>query len=138
MTDTTAQKMIVDATSFNSETDYTYTKPKVNPSGGKSIGIINSKSNKGLYLSTPLMLTWGVNEYVDEKSGRRTYDMTLQFPKDEYKTELLEQFLTNMQKFEERLKRDAVKHSKEWMNKTTMSAEVVEALWTPNAKVSEG
>ena len=134
MTDTTAQKMIVDATSFNSETDYTYTKPKVNPSGGKSIGIINSKSNKGLYLSTPLMLTWGVNEYVDEKSGRRTYDMTLQFPKDEYKTELLEQFLTNMQKFEERLKRDAVKHSKEWMNKTTMSAEVVEALWTPMLK----
>ena len=26
------------------------------------------------------MLTWGVNEYVDEKSGNKTYDMALQFP----------------------------------------------------------
>ena len=31
------------------------------------------------------MLTWGINEYVDEQTGKRTYDMSLQFPKDEYK-----------------------------------------------------
>ena len=46
------------------------------------------------------MLTWGINTFVDEKSGRQTYDMSLQFPKDEYKTEQLEKFLTNMQALE--------------------------------------
>ena len=134
MTDTTAQKMIVDAVTFNAETDCTYTKPKVNPSGGKSIGIINSTSNKGLYLSTPLMLTWGVNEFVDDNSGRKTYDMSLQFPKEEYKTDTTTKFLANMQALEARIKNDAVKNSKEWMNKAKMSAEVVEALWTPMLK----
>ena len=44
-----------------------YTKPKINASGGKSIGIINTATKKGLYLSTPLMLTWGVNSFTDEK-----------------------------------------------------------------------
>ena len=134
MADTTAQKMIVEAVAFNTETDFTYTKPKVNASGGKSIGIVNSTSNKGLYLSTPLMLTWGVNEFVDDNSGRKTYDMSLQFPKEEYKTELLDKFLVNMQTLEARLKSDAIKNSKEWMNKSKMSAEVVDALWTPMLK----
>lgn len=126
--------MIVDSTVFDASTGYTYTKPKVNPSGGKSIGIINTESKKGLYLSTPLMLTWGVNEYIDEKSGRKTYDMSLQFPKDEYKTEAAESFLENMKQFERKLKADAILNSKEWMNKGKISAEVVDALWTPMLK----
>ena len=90
------QKMIVDGVTFNAENDYTYTKPKINASGGKSIGIMNKETMKGLYLSTPLMLTWGVNEFLDEKSGRKTYDMSLQFPKDEYNTPAVQSFLENM------------------------------------------
>ena len=88
MTDTTAQKMIVDAVTFNAETDCTYTKPKVNPSGGKSIGIINSTSNKGLYIYLHhLCLLGELMTFVDDNSGRKTYDMSLQFPKEEYKTD---------------------------------------------------
>ncbi len=131
MTETGAETMIVDATTFDANTQYMYTKPNPNASGGKSIGSLNSESKKGLYLSTPLMLTWGVNEFTDDNSGRKTYDMSLQFPKDEYNTEKLQKFLENMRTFESRLQADAIKNCKEWMNKTKMSAEVVDALWTP-------
>ena len=134
MADTSAEKMIVDGLTFNADMDYMYTKPKLNASGGKSIGILNATSKKGLYLSTPLMLTWGVNEFTDEKSGRKTYDMCLQFPKEEYNTETVAKFLENMKAFEAKLKADAIKNSKEWMNKAKMSAEVIDALWTPMLK----
>ena len=126
--------MIIDGREFDATNDFMYTKPKVNQSGGKSVGILNSKTKKGLYISSPLMLTWGINEYVDEASGKRTYDMSLQFPKEEYNTEELEAFLKNVKEFESKLKKDAIKNSKEWMNKAKMSDEVVDALWTPMLK----
>ena len=124
-------QQIINATSFNAEENTKYAKPKVNKSGGKSVGILNAESNKSLYLSTPLMLTWGVNEFVDDQSGRRTYDMSLQFPKEEYKTEAAEQFLQAMQAFEAKIKADAIKNSKDWLNKTKITAPVVDALFHP-------
>ena len=125
---------IVNGVEFNPLTDYTYTKPKVNSSGGKSIGIINPKSMKGLYISTPLMLTWGVNENLDEKTGTKSYDMAIQFPKSEYTNDKIDSFLENLKAFENKIKEDAITNSKEWFNKTKMSTEVVDALWTPMLK----
>jgi hypothetical protein len=115
-------------------TDINYTKPKINNVGGKSIGILNKKTNKGLFVSTPLMLTWGINEYVDEASGKRTYDMSLQFPNEEYTTPEIKQFLENMISFEKKIKEDAITNSKEWMNKAKMTPDVVDALFTPILK----
>ena len=129
-----AEKMIVNGVEFNADTDYSYTKPKVNASGGKSIGITNKETMKGLYISTPLMLTWGVNSFTDEKTGVTTYDMSLQFPKEEYNTPPVQKFLENMKVFENKLKSDAETNCKEWMNKPKMSAEVIDALWTPMLK----
>ena len=126
--------MLVNGVDFNAEKDFTYTKPKINASGGKSIGIINKETMKGLYMSTPLMLTWGVNSFTDEKTGVTTYDMSLQFPKEEYNTPAVQKFLENMRAFEAKLKSDAITNSKEWMNKAKMSPEVVDALWTPMLK----
>ena len=125
---------IINAVDFDAENSFNYTKIKVNDKGGKSIGIINKETLKGFYLSTPLMLTWGVNENVDEKTGNKTYDMALQFPKSEYDTEQLEKFLNNMKEFEKKLKTDAQNNSKDWFNKTKMSEEVIDALWTPMLK----
>ena len=113
---------------------FVYTKPKVNSVGGKSIGILNKKSNKSLFVSTPLMLTWGINEYVDEQSGKRTYDMSLQFPNEEYNTPEIKKFLDNMVAFESKIKADAITNSKEWMNKAKMTTDVVDALFTPILK----
>ena len=114
--------------------DINYTKPKINNVGGKSIGILNKKTNKSLFVSTPLMLTWGINEYVDEASGKRTYDMSLQFPNEEYTTLEIKQFLENMISFEKKIKEDAISNSKEWMNKAKMTPDVVDALFTPILK----
>ena len=134
MTNTEAQKLIIDGVDFNAESDYTYTKPKVNPQGGKSIGVLNAESKKGLYISTPLMMTWGVNDFTDEKTGRKTYDMSLQFPKEEYNSASIQTFLDNMKTLEAKFKADAVKNCRDWMNKAKMSSEVVDALWTPMLK----
>jgi hypothetical protein len=125
---------ILSGTQFDASVDTTYTKPKVNASGGKQIGILNKQNMKTLYISTPLMLTWGVNEYVDERSGKKTYDMALQFPNDEYNNQDCVEFLKNMQKLEQKLKDDAITFSKEWLNKTKMVPEAIDALWTSMLK----
>ena len=125
---------IINGLEFNSATDITFTKPKINASGGKNIGVLNAKTMKGMYLNTPLMLTWGINEYKDEATGKVSYDMSLQFPNDEYNTPELAQFLKNMRDFEDKIKKSAIENSKEWMNKSKLSAEVVDALWTPMLK----
>jgi hypothetical protein len=105
--------------------------PKVNASGGKNVPLYNASAKKGLTLQTPLMLTWGVNEWTDDNSGRKTYDMSLQFPTSEYANANTTQFLENMMALEEHIKETAVSKSKEWFNKAKMSAEVIDALWTP-------
>ena len=74
-------KAIIQGTKFNPSKQLTFTKSKVNSVGGKNVGILNKETRKATYLSTPLMLTWCVNEYVDDMTGKKTYDMSLQFPK---------------------------------------------------------
>jgi hypothetical protein len=125
---------IVSGATFNASTDYVYTKPKLNANNGKTIGILNKHNMKSLYISTPLMLTWGVNEYTDEKTGKKTFDMALQFPNQEYDNPECAAFLKNMQELEKRIKDDAITNCKEWLNKPKMVAEAVEALWTPMLK----
>jgi hypothetical protein len=80
------------------------------------------------------MLTWGVNEYTDDKTGKKTFDMALQFPNQEYDNPECSAFLKNMQELEKRIKDDAITNCKEWLNKPKMVAEAVEALWTPMLK----
>ena len=126
---------IVSGVNFNVNSDYVYTKAKVNANGRKSIGILNNQSKKSLYMSTPLMLTWGVNEYTDDKTGDvQSYDMALQFPNDEYNNPDCSSFLKHMQDFEQKVKDDAVVNSKEWLNKAKLVPEAVDALWSPMLK----
>jgi len=116
---------------MNPDTDTKYAKVKVNNSGGKSVGILNAATNTVLNVQTPLMLTWGVNENTDKKTGEvQSYTMALQFPSDEYKTLQVNKFFANMQQFEAKIKRDAIANSKEWFGKA-MSAEVINAIFTP-------
>ena len=122
---------IINGLTFNAETDCKYVKSKINKSGGKSVGILNGTNNTALCVATPLMLTWGLNEFVDEVTGRKQYTMSIQFPKDEYKTPETTKFLENMVGFQDKLKNDAIRNSKEWMNKAKMTSEVVDALFHP-------
>lgn len=129
-----SSKTILSGANFTPSSDIKYSKPKVDARGGKSVGILNSGSNSATYISTPLMLTWGVNEYVDDKSGKVSYDMALQFPSEEYAKEDTTNFMNNMIDFEDKLKADAIKNSKEWFGKAKMSEDAIDALWTPMLK----
>ena len=121
---------IVDGTNMNAES-FGYQTPKTNPAGGKNVRLSYNKNNGSLMVSTPLMLTWGVNEYVDEKTGKRSYDLSLQFPREEYATKETTSFLEALRGLEENIKNEATVRSKEWFNKAKMSSDVVDALWTP-------
>jgi len=93
---------------FNPLTSTKYAKPKVNTSGGKSIGIMNAASGTVLQISSPMMLTWGVNSFTDEKTGKVTYDMALQFPNEEFYDENTRRFFDNLQRFESKVKEDGM------------------------------
>jgi len=129
-----ASDMVIPGASFNAASDMKYTKPKVNSVGGRSVGIVNSKTSTVLNLSSPLMLTWGVQSFTDEKSGKVSYDLALQFPSEGFETPATKKFLENMSAFEKKIKEDAITNSKEWFSKPKMTSDAVEALWTPILK----
>jgi hypothetical protein len=121
---------ILNGTNFSND-DLTFKPPEVNPKGGKHINIVNTESKRTLFVSTPLMLTWGVNENDFDGNGRYTYDMSLQFPKEEYDTPAQQEFLKNMQGLETHIRELAKKNSKEWLNKPKLTDEVLDVLLTP-------
>ena len=131
-------KEILSGETFNADRDTKYSKPKVNSSGGKSVGIVNSSTNGATYVSTPLMMTWGVSEFADKKTGEKTYSMSLQFPGDEYNTPEITRFRANIAKFEEKIKADALTNQKEWFGKSTMTKDHVDMFWTPILKFAKG
>ena len=125
---------IVTGAAFEANKQMDYSKPKLNKSGGKSVNVINKKTGQTLLLSTPLMLTWGVNENQWDENGPKTYDMSLQFPKSEYENEQTRGFLDALKDFENKVKTDSIKNSKEWLNKSKLTPEVVDALFSPMLK----
>jgi len=129
---------ITEGINFNCD-NIKYSNPKTNNAGGKCVNIFNKTTNSRLNISTPMILTWGASDYIDPVSGRGNgkFEMSLQFPTEEYKTEELTIFLENMKKFEEKIKTDALIYSKEWFGKVHKAAEVVEALYTPILKYSK-
>lgn len=122
---------------FNASTDFKYTAPKANKSGGKSVGIQSTKDNKQLHLSTPLMMTWGVSGYENPQTGKiESYELSLQFPREQDGNfnEDTQAFFQSMKDYEARIKADAVANSKDWFGKAKMSDAVVDALFTPMLK----
>jgi hypothetical protein len=126
---------IVDATKLNID-EIIFCAPKATAQGSKSVNLLNKATKTGLTLSTPLMLTWGASDYKaeGEEKGNGKFEMSLQFPNDEYKTDDTDAFLANMKALEERIKSNALVYSKEWFGKVHKSSEVVDALWTPMLK----
>ena len=126
---------IVNGTELNVE-NIAYSQPKVNAQGGKSVNVLRKDTKTWLSLSSPLMLTWGASDFVDEKTGKGNgkFEMSLQFPSDEYKNDDTDAFLKNMIALENKIKTDALTNSKDWFGKVHKNAEVVDALWTPMLK----
>jgi hypothetical protein len=129
-TSTAGDDAVLSGTNFTTS-DISLGKVKVNSNGGKNVPLYNAKVRGIAMISTPLMLTWGWTENDFDGTGKKTYDISLQFPSSDYMTEETEAFLMNMKALEAYVKEQAVLNSKEWFNKAKMSPEVIDALWTP-------
>jgi len=115
-----------------------YMQPKINDRGAKSINIISTQSNRSLHVSTPLMMTWGIADFVDEKTGESDgkFSMSLNFPNPDYATDATTDFLSKLKTFENQILDDAVKNSEAWFGEE-MSREVAKHTFFPFLKYSK-
>ena len=115
-----------------------YMQPKINDRGGKSINVISTQTNRSLHISTPLMMTWGISDFVDEKTGESDgkFSMSLVFPNDDYKTAGSSVFLERLKSFENQILDDAVKYSEAWFGED-LSREVVKHNFFPFLKYAK-
>jgi len=117
---------IIDGSNIDTSV-FSYSAPKANPSGGKVVNLYNKYSKEYLTIATPLLLTWGAQEGMDQaKNPTGKYTMSLQFPSNDYSTLDAEGFLTSMRALEAKIKADALTYSKEWFGKTITSPDVMD------------
>ena len=117
---------IIDGTNINTEV-FSYSAPKAHASGGKVVNLYNKFSKESLTLSTPLILTWGAQEGMDQqKNPTGKFTMSLQFPNSDFPNADCQAFLDGMRRLETQVKTDAMKNSKEWFGKVISSADVME------------
>jgi hypothetical protein len=117
---------IIDGTNIDT-TVLSYGAPKANPSGGKVVNLYNKNFRESLTISTPLILTWGAQEGLDQaKNPTGKFTMSLQFPNKDYPNADCDSFLKSMRILENKIKADALTYSKEWFGKTITSAEVMD------------
>ena len=108
--------------------------PRINDMGGKEIKLISTQTNRALHISTPLMMTWGIGDYVNEHGvpdGK--FSITLNFPNGEYATEATNEFLRKMKEFENKILDSAVEHSEKWWGEP-MSREICKHTFFPFLK----
>ena len=111
--------------------------PKPNKSGGKSINVINTETKRSLHISTPLMMTWGISDYVNESGesdGR--FNMTLNFPTQDYRKPATDMFLEKLKEFENNILDAAVENSELWWGEE-MSREVCKHSFYPLIKYAK-
>jgi len=112
-------------------------QPKINDKGMKSISIISKQTNRALHISTPLMMTWGVSDFVDDKGDSDgKFSISLNFPNEEYKNESTDRFLKKLKDFENQILDDAVRNSEVWWGEE-MSREVAKHTFFPFLKYSK-
>lgn len=118
---------------FNPSTMVGFNKVKLNKAGGKNVGITNKQKKQTLFVSAPLMTSWGIKKYTDETSGRVSYEMQLQFPQpgSQYDTPEEQQFLETMKQFEAEVKEHVRQNCRELLNKPKLSEEGMDLLWNP-------
>jgi hypothetical protein len=125
---------IVDGTNIDLSV-FSYSAPKVNPSGGKVVNLYNKHAKESLTIAAPLMGSWGAQEVKTlDGTGTGKYTMTLQFSKGQYTTPDADKFLDQMKNVELKIKQDAMTYSKEWFGKDIKSMDVMDEKFTPMLK----
>jgi len=117
---------IIDGTNIDTSV-LSYSAPKAHASGGKVVNLYNKFSKESLTISTPLMLTWGAQEGMDQqKNPTGKWTLALQFPNVDFPNADCQAFLESMRKLETAVKVDAMKNSKEWFGKVISSSDVMD------------
>ena len=131
----------VETTAITSGSDYNfnnirYANPRTVSQGGKNVKVIDKSTGEWLQITTPLMLSFGIGDYVDKNTGvgNGRFELSQLFPNADYKSAETDSFLENLKIFEAKIKADALLNSKEWFGKLHRNADVVDALWTPMLK----
>lgn len=124
---------VVSFDEFNPSTMVGFNKVKLNKAGGKNVGITNKQKKQTLFISAPLMTSWGIKKYVAEDTGKTSYEMQLQFPQKggQYDTEEEQEFLEKMKEFEAVVKEHVRQNCRELLNKPKLSEEGMDLLWNP-------
>jgi Protein of unknown function (DUF2738) len=132
----TAKPVVLNLQEWN-PLEVKYLPPKVNDKGGKTINIISKQNNRSLSISTPLMMTWGISDYVDEKGeSDNKFTLSLTFPNDDYRNTNTDLFLQKLIEFENKVIDDAVTNSELWFG-DTLGREVVKHMFFPILKYSK-
>ena len=128
---------IVDYNDWQPE-KFKFMAPKPTATGGQAINIISSQINRTLAITTPMMTTWGISDYVPESTGVSDgkFTMNLVFPNAEYETPEMTEFLEKFKKFEQTVLEEAVVNSKAWWKKAK-TLEMVEDTFFPALKYSK-
>jgi len=115
-----------------------YMQPKINDKGGRSINLISKQTNRGLHISTPLMMTWGIGDNFVDEHGEATgkYSISMNFPNEDYSNLAADAFLTKLKQFENQILDDAVKYAETWWGEE-MSREVLKHTCFPFLKYSK-
>lgn len=121
----TASHLITKFSNFTTDAVH-FGSAKANSRGGKNVPLFDKNGNK-LVLALPKSACWGMNENVDEASGRKSYSINLRLSND---SDMTNTFKT----FEDWVVSQCVSHGKEWFGKSTMSEDVVRALFYPVLK----
>ena len=124
------QDLIVNSKHFDAN-KVQFDPAKVDSRGGKRVKVKYGGNN--LVLSIPLMFTWGVNERVDDNTGRVSYDTSIVFETN--KSKGIAKFKDGLENLQKKIIQDACNEKcKEWFGKAKMSTEVAEAMMYPILK----
>jgi len=121
----TASHLITKFSDLNTDAVH-FGSAKPNSRGGKNVPLFDKNGNK-LVLALPKSACWGMNENVDEASGRKSYSINLRLTNDSPMS-------NKFQTLEDWVVEQCVSHGKEWFGKSTMSEDVVRALFYPILK----
>lgn len=131
-----AKNVVLNIEQFNPQS-IKYMAPRLNPSGGKSISIISTQTNRTLCLVTPSMMTWGISDY-ENKEGVRDgkFNISLCFPMDGRNTPATDAFLEKVKAMEEKILNDVVSNSKLWIGQP-MNRAIAEFNMSSSLKYSK-
>jgi hypothetical protein len=126
---------IIDGTTFDLSR-INYLNVKTSKMGGKTIGMIDRETKKSIFISTPLLYSWGMqkvvikdkNGEIQPQTGPDKYSFAIQCPANEAENPEGFAFFEKIKEFEQKILQDAFAHSTEWFGKQHKSIDATEAL----------